>query len=470
MASDTDKQSAPQEQSLADAAKDQEQETTSSKEALLENEMKAIEEQAEVIRKSSQTKEPSIDPSKEEKTKNKPTMETKNTNLNPKDEALLKDLSAQIKALKNSNFVLKGAGVIFIIILAIFGVFGFKALNSLQAKDNLLEAKQIEFANTKEMLQASTQTINSATQQINALIEKNSQLQDALDAINTTDGTFKAQIESLSTLGKENTEALHALTLRLQRYESQNPDDWRLAECYFLVNNAMQKAVFDKNVKAAIWFLNNANLLIAGIEDNNVINIRQAIHEDITTLSNLESVDRYGINIALDEVYKNIDNMILRGYSDPTMRQAAFKKETAPSSNLTEWKDNLLNSVKEFSSRFIEVRRKDAKAATEFLTPSQDVFLRENIKTRVLLAKADINAGDSTDYSNNLNEALSLVTTYFDEKHPTTQTVIKDINELKGKAITPNTPTVLKSSALFNKLAKERVLNPLDAVTRGDEE
>ena len=378
----------------------------------------------------------------------------------------ISDLNQKIKSLKGSNFILTSLSVVIFIGLAAFGIYSVKTTDVLRAKDNMLEAQQQEILNAKNLLQNSAQSLSSASEQINLLLKRNGELEDALNSYKVLDG----KVTSVESAGKTNASDIASLSARLKRYEAQNPDDWRLAECYFLVNNAMQKAVFDKDVKAALWFLNNANLLIADIEDTDVIAIREAINADITTLSNLKPIDRYGINIALNEVYKNIDNLVLKGFSDADMRKDAFQKETTPTDSILNWKDNILNSAKEFSSRFIEVRRKDPKETDAFLSPTQEAYLRENIKTRILLAKADLNYSDAQDYAFNLNDALSLVKAYFDNDHQVTKTVINDINELLQKSVDLDTPTVLSSSALFNKFAKERILEPIDVVNRGEQQ
>ena len=378
----------------------------------------------------------------------------------------ISDLNQKIKSLKGSNFILTSLSVVIFIGLAAFGIYSVKTTDVLRAKDNMLEAQQQEILNAKNLLQDSAQSLSSASEQINLLLKRNGELEDALNSYKVLDG----KVTSVESAGKTNASDIASLSARLKRYEAQNPDDWRLAECYFLVNNAMQKAVFDKDVKAALWFLNNANLLIADIEDTDVIAIREAINADITTLSNLKPIDRYGINIALNEVYKNIDNLVLKGFSDADMRKDAFQKETTPTDSILNWKDNILNSAKEFSSRFIEVRRKDPKETDAFLSPTQEAYLRENIKTRILLAKADLNYSDAQDYAFNLNDALSLVKAYFANDHQVTKTVINDINELLQKSVDLDTPTVLSSSALFNKFAKERILEPIDVVNRGEQQ
>ena len=129
-----------------------------------------------------------------------------------------------------------------------------------------------------------------------------------------------------------------------------------------------------------------------------------------------------------------------------------------PSANIQDWKENLLKSANDFASRFVEVRRRDAEAATEFLTPEQDLFLRENIKTRILLAKADLSHGDKANMQSNLNAALGLISTYFDPESAITQSTLKELSTLASSEITIETPQVLSSVSAFSQYAHEHLL------------
>lgn len=55
------------------------------------------------------------------------------------------------------------------------------------------------------------------------------------------------------------------------------------------------------------------------------------------------------------------------------------------SSSLSEWRQNLSKSWHSFMSDFISIRRRDS-SAEPLLAPNQDVYLRENIRSRLLVA------------------------------------------------------------------------------------
>ena len=102
-----------------------------------------------------------------------------------------------------------------------------------------IEAQQQEILNAQNRLQDSAQSLSQASEQIDMLLKRNGELEDALNAYKDLEG----KITGIESGNKTNTSDIASLSAKLKRYEAQNPDDWRLAECYFLVNNAMQKAV-----------------------------------------------------------------------------------------------------------------------------------------------------------------------------------------------------------------------------------
>lgn len=55
------------------------------------------------------------------------------------------------------------------------------------------------------------------------------------------------------------------------------------------------------------------------------------------------------------------------------------------SSSIGEWRVNLQKSWQNFMDSFITIRRRD-ETAVPLLAPNQDVYLRENIRSRLLVA------------------------------------------------------------------------------------
>lgn len=271
----------------------------------------------------------------------------------------------------------------------------------------------------------------------------------------------KTQNDNFESFKQQQISDFKALHQQVQTYSERNPNDWLLAEGFFLVNNATVKVVYEKDIAAALWMLSKADSLLANIESVDAAKLREAISRDISTLKNVRPIDLRSKLMQLDRVYDNVKNLALEGYSDPEARAAAFSKREAnePSADLKEWKENFIKSANDFASRFVEVRRRNIEAATEFLTPDQDNFLRENIKTRILLAKTDIARGDKDSLQNNLNEAMNLIQTYFSSDSEITINSLAILKEIAEGEISVATPQALESATAFSQYAHSHLPN-----------
>ena len=357
-----------------------------------------------------------------------------------------------------------GLAVLWLIALLGLGAGGYSGYVTLQNQQSLA-VKSERDAQIQQKIDAATQSVERSAQQLadaqqrnaeaqqrnDSLLQQNSSLVQAYNNVNQNVAELKsAQAEQMS--------AVEALNDKVDVFSERNPNDWKLAESYFLVNNASAKAVFEQDVKAAVWMLTQADELLIGMEDEEVVALRQAISRDIATLSNIKLVDMRGLGMTLDRAYDNVDSLVLEGYSDPKKRAAAFEKKVETTSDIADWKENLLNSANDFASRFIEVRRRDAAAATEFLTPAQDLYLRENIKTRILLAKSDLSHGDKDSMQRNLQDAIKLIQVYFDPESGNTASTLEMLSKVEQSEITIAVPSVLSSSNAFGKFAQSHLL------------
>lgn len=81
------------------------------------------------------------------------------------------------------------------------------------------------------------------------------QLQKSIDTLAQNDQNISNSLNGVLVQQQNNTNTIASLDARLTQFSERNPYDWQLSESYFLVNNAMQKAIFEKDVKAGIWML-----------------------------------------------------------------------------------------------------------------------------------------------------------------------------------------------------------------------
>lgn len=316
-------------------------------------------------------------------------------------------------------------------------------------------AKQNHFETAVKDIDEARLQVEERAKDLQEVLNQVNRVQQEHQTLNTQDQKLTATIDSVQNAQEQITAQLKAIEQQINALQERNPQDWLLSESFFLVKNAFQKAVFEKDVAAAIWMLTTADELLVNIEDAQVIAVREAISKDLVTLRNIHQIDFRGLGLSLDRAYDNVDKLVFNGYSD---KATVFQKQATPTENLADWKENLLTSAQEFSNRFIEIRRRDANAVNEFLTPEQTQYVRENIKTRILLAKNALSHGEKDEMQNNINEAVVLIKGYCDTNNEVSKTTIEYLEKLAQSQITIETPKLLESYQAFTGFAQEHLL------------
>lgn len=366
-------------------------------------------------------------------------------------------LKAQLATLQAQNSGSKHGLLWLVVVIALAGA-GFAGFTAYQNQNALLKLDANSEA-TKQQISSAVASIERSASSFELTQQQNTTLQQALGSLNQNYQSLGQTINGVVSAQQQQGATVSALDAKLQSFAERNPNDWKLAESYFMVNNAAAKAIFEKDIKAAVWMLTKADELLVGMQEDEVVALREAISKDITALNNISLVDLRGLGLTLDRAYDNVDQLVLEGYSDPQKRAAAFQSNNEPSSNVADWKENLTKSANDFAQRFVEIRHRNPEAATEFLSPEQDLYLRENIKTRILLAKADLAHGDKEAMQANLNDAIKLVTTYFDPESTVTTNTLELLNKVAQSEVTIATPESLQSSIKFADFAQAHLLN-----------
>jgi uroporphyrin-3 C-methyltransferase len=434
-------------QDKASAARNQEGADKEEKERIdkLNAEVQAIEEQAKILRDSEKA---SSQPSSDKEPSREPEPEAAKAEAMAPAPSRLHDaiVDRDIRSLRSRTTLSS-----LLAILAIAGCIG----GAVYFSQNLSKA-----VSASEALRMTSEQSNARADKVmDAFTEQGTrvdQLLSANAAMQKDADSLKAKVDGLEKRLAETEDSLKTATDRLKRYEERNPDDWKIAQAYFLVSSAFRMAVFSDDLTSALWCLKDADSMLEGIEDPDVIKVRQAISSDTVKLAGIPSVDRRGISFKIDSVYSNIDAMPVQDMAKPEPKDNPTDPQEAG------WKDNLRNSFERFTSRFIEVRRRDEAAVNRFLSPDQAGILRQNIRSLLLLAKQALFQGDQNAYRNNIEQARGLITTYFDGTSDKVKANVAALDSIAGMAVSVDAPSVLSSYSLFRELAGKRagILRP----------
>ena len=308
-----------------------------------------------------------------------------------------------------------------------------------------------------------TATSDALVNQITALQKAQENQKSELE------GVIKQQADQLNeakhqqeTLAKQ----LDELQQKVAVISGSDAKTWLLAQADFLVKLAGRKLWSDQDVTTAAALLKSADASLADMNDPSLIGARRAITDDIATLSAVNQVDYDGMILKVNQLANQIDNLRLADNNDDDSPMDADSDEL--SSSISEWRVNLQKSWQNFMDSFITVRRRD-ETAVPLLAPNQDIYLRENIRSRLLVAAQAVPRHQEETWKQSLDNVSTWVRAYYDTDDATTKAFLEEVDKLSQQSITMTVPETLQSQALLEKLMQTRVRNLMaqPAITAG---
>jgi uroporphyrin-3 C-methyltransferase len=275
------------------------------------------------------------------------------------------------------------------------------------------------------------------------------------------ESVIKQQAEQLSAAKQQQAaqdKQLDELQQKVATISGSDAKTWQLAQADFLVKLAGRKLWSDQDVTTAAALLKSADASLADMNDPSLINARRAITDDIASLSGVAQVDYDGIILKVNQLSNQIDNLRLADNSTDDSPMDDDGGEL--SSSLGEWRVNLQKSWQNFMDGFITIRRRD-ETAVPLLAPNQDVYLRENLRSRLLVAAQAIPRHQQQTYKQALDNVSTWVRAYYDTDDATTKAFLDELDSLSQQNINMDVPETLQSQALLEKLMQTRVRNLL---------
>ncbi|RYJ16217.1 uroporphyrinogen-III C-methyltransferase [Rahnella variigena] len=306
-------------------------------------------------------------------------------------------------------------------------------------------------------------------QQSLAQAAANAALSEQLDALQKSQQQDKQQIASLLAQQDKTQQAadrqqasfgrqLNELQDKVASISGSDAKTWLLAQADYLVKLAGRKLWSDQDVTTAAALLKSADASLADMNDPSLIDVRRALNEDVGSLSAVAQVDFDGIILKLNQLSNQVDN--LRLADNDTDDSPMDNDSSSLSGSLTEWRQNLTKSWHNFMDDFITIRRRDT-SAEPLLAPNQDVYLRENIRSRLLIAAQAVPRHQDEVYKQSLESVSTWVRAYFDTSDPSTKAFLEELDNLSQQSISMDVPDELKSQPMLEKLMQTRVRNLL---------
>lgn len=376
-----------------------------------------------------------------------------------------------------------------------------------QATAQKLEIDQLqtEISTLKDTLQQSiitdikanvTQAVDKQNQQLTAL-EQN--VKNQLADQNQQQQQFRNMVDDSIKVSESNI--IH-LNEQLAALSTTDNKVWLISQANYLVNLAGRKIWNDEDYTTARLLLKNADLSLAQANDPSLLPARQAINKDIAALAAISFTDFDGIVMTLMELTDSVTELpLIDNYQqidlgltnhddsiiDPSLDDAQPQSETMTnssatsdsdgvSSSINDWYDNLVKSSQSFMSQFIQVEKYDSfgecianagkdaellkkcQVITAIIMPEQALYLRENIKLRLLIAAQAVPRHQELIYQRALSDVNVWVNAYFDVNTSNVKAFLNELVDLQQQSISNlNVPTELTSQKELDKLMQTRV-------------
>jgi uroporphyrin-III C-methyltransferase len=224
----------------------------------------------------------------------------------------------------------------------------------------------------------------------------------------------------------------------LYRDLSPSRDDLALHEVEQILLIANQQLSLAGNVPAALAALQLADSKLARIDRPPLSPLRRALSRDVERLKALPYIDLTAITLKLDQAIAQIDSLPLA--RDERLPEA---KPALSAGDEPAWRRALASIMRELRT-LVRLEVSDRPAAP-LVAPEQAYFLRENLRLRLLSARAAILGRQEAAYKADLRAAQAWLRQYFDTRTKQVQGVVDTLAQMQTTPLPDDLPDLAAS-------------------------
>jgi uroporphyrin-3 C-methyltransferase len=230
-------------------------------------------------------------------------------------------------------------------------------------------------------------------------------------------------------------------------------DEWALTEIEQVLLLASQQLQIAGNVSGALAALQLADTKLQRLDRPQFVPLRRALARDMERLRAVPYVDVAGISLRLDQAIATVDVLPLA-----LEERLPVATAEAPPKDEPAWR-RFLREAWQDVRQLVRVENID-KAEAPLLTPSQQFFLRQNLKLRLLAARFDLLFRDQANFHADLSAAEAWLKKYFDTRVQSVQQMVTLLSEVKKTEMGAELPGLASSldAVRVLQLAREKKL------------
>jgi uroporphyrin-3 C-methyltransferase len=265
--------------------------------------------------------------------------------------------------------------------------------------------------------------------------------QEALAALQAKVGVLEARLAETQSQAV----ALEAMYQEL----SSTRDERLLAEVEQAVVIAMQQLQFAGNVEAALIALQGAETRLARSVQPQFLPVRKLIARDIERLKGTPGANISGLSLKIESVVAAVDSLPL-AYEQRPKAEAARAVPAAKPASVDYWRDLGADLWRELR-QLVRIERID-QGDPALLSPTQNFFLRENLKLRLLNARLALLQRDGKIFREEIRQSREQLDRYFDGRAKPVQAAEATLKALAGTDVSFDLPGLAETLTALRNL------------------
>tara|TARA_B110000879_G_scaffold151332_1_gene195977 strand:+ start:30 stop:1172 length:1143 start_codon:yes stop_codon:yes gene_type:complete len=261
--------------------------------------------------------------------------------------------------------------------------------------------------------------------------------------LQTQENQFHHKITEVETEQTKRMALMNVSLTELNKNTRGDDQSWKLQKTAYLLGMAQLTLHWEKTPTSSIELLTAADRLLKGLNNPQLIGLRQSISNELLSLKSIPKLDTVGLLGQLAAMSQQVDKLPIKKPIDKQAVELTVKESPIPNETASAWK-KALNITLNNLSKIIVIRKHSEPYQPIISNEEQQLITRQmqlNFKQAqwaLLNQKADI-------YQFSLKQIQQGLNTYFDDKASQTQSMLSSVSTLMQEKITPHLPVIDRS-------------------------
>ncbi len=293
------------------------------------------------------------------------------------------------------------------------------------------------FNQLKQTIQTQQTALSQQNTVINALGSRVKKIQQQLEQTNQQLGQTKQGLKNPLKLNSENNQR------------------WTLGEASYLLKLAELNLAVGKDIDGSLYLLEQASLRLNKLTMPALTATKDQLEQDIGQLQKLPKTDITELSKKINGVSDQVEQLPINPSKNlkfkPQQTNNTDDKEKTKL-DLKDW-HSIKASVSGLKNLFV-IRRLD-QPVTPLPSPSELVFVKENVRLKLSQAQWAVLYQNESLYHLNMKEAIDLLTKHFENNAGTTNKIISQLETLQAITIKVVPPTLKNSISEIEKVTAQ---------------